>query len=127
VVDGVPNELRPVEPCIALLARLHAAGTPQFYLSNMPAPYAAQLEAVHDFVGWFADGVFSSRVHLVKPEPAIFVVAAQRFGVPPPELLFFDDHRPNVDAARAAGWQAEHFVDATAAAAALHAHGLLGA
>ncbi|MCK7495579.1 MAG: hypothetical protein MZW92_34580 [Comamonadaceae bacterium] len=29
---------------------------------------------------WFRDGVFSARVHLNKPEPAIFELAAARFG-----------------------------------------------
>lgn len=125
VVDGVPGELQPIAESVALLARLRARGRPQFYLSNMPAPYADHLEATHDFVGWFADGVFSGRVNAVKPEPGIYALAARRFGVPPAELLFFDDHLPNVRAARAAGWQAEHFTDAATAAALLRARGLL--
>ncbi len=91
----------------------------------MPAPYADHLEATHDFVGWFDDGVFSARVKAIKPEPAIFALAAERFGVPPSELLFFDDHRPNIAAARAAGWAAEHFTDAASALPALRRHGLL--
>jgi len=125
VVDGVPHELQPIAETVALLRRLRDAGRMQFYLSNMPAPYADHLEAEHDFVGWFADGVFSGRVKAVKPEPEIFELAARRFGATPSELLFFDDHVPNIDAARAAGWQAEHFTDAAGAAAALRRRGLL--
>ena len=125
VVDGVPGELRPIPESVALLARLRDAGHQQFFLSNMPAPYADHLEAEHDFVGWFADGVFSGRVKAIKPEPGIFALAAQRFGVPPSELLFFDDHAPNVEAARAAGWQALQFASAAGAEQALAARGLL--
>ena len=47
-----------------------------------------------------------------------------RFGAGPGELLFFDDHPENVEAARAAGWQALLWTDAGAAARALQARGL---
>lgn len=123
VVDGVPHELQPLPDSVALLRRLRDAGAPLYFLSNMPAPYADHLEARHDFVGWFRDGVFSARVGAIKPEREIFDLSAQRFGSEPSELLFFDDHLPNVQAARAAGWQALHFTDAAAALAALQARG----
>jgi len=113
VVDAVPQALQPIPETVALLQRLRRPGRPMFYLSNMPAPYADHLERTHDFVRGFDDGVFSARVRLIKPEPAIFALAAARFGLPPAELLFFDDHAPNVAAARAAGWQALQFHDAT--------------
>jgi HAD superfamily hydrolase (TIGR01509 family) len=125
VVDGVPGELQPKPDSVALLRRLRDAGHAQLFLSNMPAPYADQLEAEHDFVGWFTDGVFSARVNAIKPEREIFQIAAARFGLPPAELLFFDDHPPNVEAARAAGWQAEVFTTAAVAAGQLRERGLM--
>jgi putative hydrolase of the HAD superfamily len=88
----------------------------------MPAPYAEHLEA-NDFFSCFSDGVFSARVHHNKPEPAIFALAAQRFGHAPQDLVFLDDHEPNVHAARAAGWQALHFSNAAQAEAALRVSG----
>jgi len=125
VVDAVPNELQPQPATVALLRRLRAAGHALYYLSNMPAPYADFLQATHDFLALFSDGVFSGRVHHNKPEPAIFELAAARFGRAPGQLLFIDDHEPNIDAARALGWQGLHFVDAVQAEAALQAQGLL--
>jgi len=125
VVDAVPHELQPQPATVALLRQLHAAGHPLFYLSNMPAPYATHLERTHDFMALFGDGVFSARVHHNKPEPAIFEVAAARFGRRPDELLFIDDHAPNIEAARALGWRGIHFVDIEQATAALREHGLL--
>ena len=109
VVDAVPHSLQPIPASVALLQRLRQPGRPMFYLSNMPAPYADHLEQQHPFVRQFDAGVFSGRVQLIKPEPAIFALAAQRFGVPPAQLLFLDDHGPNVAAAQAAGWQALQF------------------
>ena len=123
VVDAVPHELQPIEPTVDLVGRLKAQGRTLFFLSNMPAPYSDHLERTHAFVRWFDDGVFSARVLEAKPHRAIFEIAAHRFGRPPHELVFLDDHRPNVDAARALGWQAIHFVDAAQAEAELKARG----
>ena len=52
---------------------------------------------------------------MITPEPEIFALSAQRFGVPPSEWVFLDDHLPNVLAARAAGWRALVFTDAAQA------------
>ncbi len=125
VVDAVPQELQPQADTVALLQRLRDAGHTLFFLSNMPAPYAAHLVSAHHFMPWFADGVFSSHVKLIKPHAPIFHLAQQRFGVPPPELLFLDDSLPNVQAAQALGWQALHFSDAAQATAAITARGWL--
>jgi putative hydrolase of the HAD superfamily len=116
-VDAVPRELQAMPASVALLRRLHQAGHPLYFLSNMPAPYALHLEAHNPFLGWFADGVISARVHHNKPEPAVFELSAQRFLAAPGELLFVDDHLPNVHAAQAAGWRAFQFVDAAQASA----------
>jgi putative hydrolase of the HAD superfamily len=124
VVDGVPQELVPMAETVALIDRLRAAGHRLHYLSNMPAPCADVLERREAALfARFDDGVFSGRVRHVKPEPAIYALAAKRFGAAPDELVFLDDHEPNVAAARAAGWQALHFRDAAQAAAALRAAG----
>ncbi|WP_088283179.1 HAD family phosphatase [Ideonella sp. A 288] len=124
VVDAVPIALQPIAGTVDLLERLHALGDPVYFLSNMPAPYADHLDRSHAFLRCFADGVYSGRVQLIKPEPAIFELAARRFGVPPADLVFLDDHLPNVEAARAAGWQALHFIDAAQCEAELHQRGL---
>lgn len=123
VVDAVPAELQPQPATVALLQRLRDAGRQLFFLSNMPQPYAEHLEREHAFVGWFADGVFSARVNLIKPEADIFALAARRFGVPPAQLVFIDDMPVNVEAARRAGWNALQFVDATDCEAQLRRHG----
>ncbi len=123
VVDAVPHELQPIPETVELLRRLRDEGRHLTFLSNMPAPYAEHLEREHGFVRWFEDGVFSGRVRAAKPEPAIFQLAAQRFGRLPQDLVFLDDVPANVDAARALGWNALHFVDAAQAEAELRANG----
>jgi putative hydrolase of the HAD superfamily len=127
VVDGVPRELQPIPESVALVRELHAAGHELYFLSNMPAPYADHLQSSNDFMGCFTDGVFSGRVGHNKPERAIFEVAAKRFGAATPhDLLFLDDHAPNVQAAQALGWQALQFTNAAQARALLHERALVG-
>jgi len=125
VIDAVPTELQPVEPTVRLMERLRARGHRLWFLSNMPAPYARHLEDTHEFMRWFDGGVFSSRVQLVKPEPAIFHEAQRRFGAPAGELLFIDDYALNVTAARALGWQGIHFLSAAQCEAELSARALV--
>jgi putative hydrolase of the HAD superfamily len=115
VVEAIPRELQALPASVALVQRLHAAGYTLYFLSNMPAPYATHLEAQNPFLRCFTDGVFSARVHHNKPEPEIFALCEKRFGAQPQELLFMDDHLPNVLAAQQHGWQAFQFVDAAQA------------
>lgn len=112
LIDAIPHELQPLPDSLALLRRLHAAGRELYFLSNMPEPYARHLEAQHDFLGLFRTGVYSARVQLVKPDPAIFAHAEAAFGASGQPFVFIDDVEKNVDAARAAGWRAIRFVDA---------------
>jgi putative hydrolase of the HAD superfamily len=123
VVDAVPAELQPMPATVALLRRLHAQGRRLHFLSNMPAPYAEHLEREHDFLRCFESGVISARVQQIKPEPGIFDTAARLFGAEPAQLVFIDDMADNVHAARRAGWNALHFVDAADCEAQLRRQG----
>jgi putative hydrolase of the HAD superfamily len=123
IVAAAPHELEPLPDTVAWIERLHAQGRPLYFLSNMPEPFAAHFERTHDVMALFDGGVFSARVQLIKPEPEIYEHAAEVFGRAPADLLFLDDHWPNIVAAREAGWQAIHFVDAAQAQAEARALG----
>ena len=125
VIDAVPHELKPIAQSVDLLRTLHGRGQALYFLSNMPAGYANHLESTHDFVGLFESGVFSARVGLIKPEPAIFRHAEEALSLTPADTLFIDDVLHNVEAARDAGWQAVHFRNPAQCAQALAGMGLL--
>ena len=125
VIARVPHELRPIPATVALLQRLHERGHALYFLSNMPAPYADHLDATHAFLGVFRAGVYSARVKLVKPEPAIYAHAQAAFGIDPANTLFIDDLAHNAAAAQAAGWQALHFESPAQCEASLRERGLL--
>ena len=67
----------------------------------------------------------SGDVHLIKPDPAIFRHHAETFGLEPSGILFFDDNRANVEAARALGWTAEQYVSTDALRSDLRRYGLM--
>jgi putative hydrolase of the HAD superfamily len=123
LIRNVPPNMPPIAASVELLARLRRAGHPLYFLSNMPAPYAAYLRREYDFVGWFLDGVFSAEVQHIKPEAAIFHLCTQRFASAPQDLVFLDDHLPNVEMARSLGWNAVHFSTAALAEGEMRAQG----
>ena len=65
--------------------------------------------------GLFERGVFSSRVGMIKPEPALFAHAAAAFERAPSALLLLDDNEANVKAAIGLGWAAIRFENAAQA------------
>ena len=125
VIAAVPLDFQPMAPMLTLMNRLRDRGNRLFYLSNMPVPYATLLETKHAFVRDFEAGVFSSRVHLIKPEPGIFAHALKSFGIDAHDTLFIDDMPANTQAARRAGWQALDFLNAAQCEAELSRLGLV--
>jgi|1186.fasta_scaffold01512_6 epoxide hydrolase-like predicted phosphatase len=69
-------------------------------------PGAREAERCWGFEEITDDIVYSHEVGLLKPDPRIFALAAERLGVLPEEVVFLDDVEANVDAARASGWHA---------------------
>ena len=104
LIGAIPDHLAPKPDTVELLGQLHDVGVSLYFLSNMPAPYARELEARHAFLGYFKTGVFSGDVGLSKPDPQIYALAAQRTGKPASQLIFLDDLAENIDVAVANGW-----------------------
>lgn len=125
VIAAIPAELQPVPDTVAIVQALREAGHRLWFLSNMPAPYAATLETVNPLGDWFEGGIYSSRVGLRKPDRAIFDALAGRFDLDPASSLFIDDALRNVDAAQALGWQTLRFTSPEQCRAALVERGLI--
>lgn len=90
-------------------------------LTNMPTSFIPWFNrAAADFRALADAEVISGAEHLVKPDPAIYTLMAQRLALPPETLCFFDDMQPNVEAAQQCGWQAVQFTTVTAARNALN-------
>lgn len=125
VVDAIPDHLQPLADTVAWLHELKASGHRLFYLSNMPRPFADELERRHDFLKLFEGGVFSGRLGLSKPDAAIFHHVLNQFGLTAERTVFLDDYTTNIDAARSLGFQAVQFDHRAQAQAELVRAGLL--
>jgi 2-haloacid dehalogenase len=115
----------PVPGSIELVEALHQRGVPLYAITNFGDELWARFYPTYPVFELFRDIVVSGTEKLTKPDPAIYALAAARFGHAPGEMLFIDDNLANVIAARKCGWQAHHFVDAGALAAELRARGLI--
>jgi putative hydrolase of the HAD superfamily len=93
---------------LELFRKLHSDGVPTGLLSNSWGPdYPREL-----FADMFDAVVISGEVGMRKPEPRIFLHAAQLLGVDPAQCVFIDDIEANVTAAQQAGFTAVLHTDA---------------
>lgn len=110
----------------ALVAELDAAGVPLFALTNFShefwPPFRAREAALFDR---FRGVLVSGEEKLVKPNPAIYRLALERFGLEAGRTVFVDDNAANVAGAEGVGLIALHFTGAAALRAALLELGLL--
>ena len=116
----------PVPGSLELVQRLHRAGLPLYAITNFGAEFWAGFRPTAPVFDVFADIVVSGEEQLAKPDPALFELAAARFGHEPQAMLFIDDNPANVAAAQALGWQVHRFVDAARLERELVERGLLG-
>lgn len=89
----------------AFIEEQAVAGRPMFLLSNTNDLHVEHFTRVYPIFGRFRGAVYSHEEKLFKPDPAIFRVAIDRFGLVPAETLYLDDLAPNIAAARALGFQ----------------------
>ena len=66
-----------------------------------------------DYKTYFERIFLSYRMHLSKPDPAIFQVALQEAELQPEETLFIDDAEVNCQAAASTGIQVAHYAPGT--------------
>lgn len=122
-LDTIPG---PVPGTSALIEKLAARDVPLFAITNFGAELWQMFRPTEPVLGHFRDIVVSGEEKLVKPDPAIFELAASRFGHAPQAMLLIDDNRANTASAQSLGWQVHRFVDAQGLERELIARGLIG-
>jgi 2-haloacid dehalogenase len=116
----------PVPGTHEIVAELDGKGVPLFAITNFSADFWPPFhEKEKVFFSRFRDIVVSGDVKLLKPDPAIYFLALDRFHLRPAEALFVDDREINVEGALAVGMQAHLFTDAADLRARLVAERLL--
>lgn len=94
---------------VDILRDLGEAGIRRYALTNWSAETFPLAQERFEFLAWFDGVVVSGAEQLAKPDPRIFQLLLERYGIDPASSVYLDDMPHNVDAARAAGmvaWQA---------------------
>ncbi|MDE1159485.1 MAG: HAD family phosphatase [Neorhizobium sp.] len=97
---------------VAIMKGLIDKGHDVTMLTNFAADTFAQARGMFAFLNLPRGVTVSGEIGLIKPDLAIYEKHARDFGLVPENTIFIDDSFPNVEAARAAGWQAVHFTGA---------------
>lgn len=91
---------------VAALRLCRAKGKRVYLLSNYVAEGFRVAEEGHDFLREADGSVVSGRVGVMKPDPRIYRLLAERYELCPARTLFVDDNPQNIAAALALGWEA---------------------
>jgi 2-haloacid dehalogenase len=99
----------PIDGSVEILRDLRAAGLPCYALTNMETwTYPGRRER-YPFLRWFDGTVVSGFEGVAKPDPRVFELLLDRFGLAAADTLLIDDSPVNVRAARELGMQALEF------------------
>lgn len=112
----------PIPGTNELARRLHEAGRGIYLLSNAGLRFERACTRIPCWSlidGW----VVSAFERLMKPDPSIYLLLCDRYGLEPSSCLFVDDNEDNVIGARAAGLAAYLFDDAKGLEAELRRRG----
>lgn len=113
-----------IEDSVAILNELRARGEKVYAITNFSREKWAESLIRFPFLQSFDGAVVSAHEGLIKPDPAIFRVLLDRYGLAAEDCVFVDDSARNVAAARAVGMDAVHFVEPIDLRAELRARGV---
>jgi epoxide hydrolase-like predicted phosphatase len=109
LIDSMFAGMQPDPPMVAAVRELRASGMLTGLISNSWSTAHYDRELLNEL---FVESVISAEVHMHKPEPEIYRLAADRLGVEPGACIFVDDLRENCEGAEAVGMTAVRHHDA---------------
>ncbi|WP_286192185.1 HAD family phosphatase [Roseomonas genomospecies 6] len=115
----------PVAGTPDILMELKQRGTPLYSITNFSSDKLALTRRRFDFLNVFDGMIVSGDEKLVKPDPAIFRLLLDRYGLRAADCFFIDDSPANVEAARNIGMTAHRFSGAASLRTELEELGLL--
>jgi 2-haloacid dehalogenase len=114
----------PVEGMPELVERLHGAGVPLYIITNFGDEFWSMFRPTQPIFDRFEDILVSGVEKLIKPDPAIYRLALDRFGLEAAHTLFIDDVPENIAGAASVGIDGHVFTGAAAATQWLRDRGL---
>ena len=93
----------PTTYAIPWIKELKAKGYRVYYLSNCSRMVEVQCKEAMAFLPYTDGGILSYTDKLIKPDPAIYLLFLERFGLKADETVFLDDTLVNIEAAEKLG------------------------
>jgi len=109
---------------VTIMEGLIADGQDVTMLTNFASDTFREAQVRFPFLTKPRGVTVSGDVGLIKPDIAIYETHAKSFGLNPAATIFIDDSAPNVEGAKAAGWDAVLFTGADKLRADLAARGV---
>lgn len=106
--DAVPGI---IEDSVAVLAELRERGEKVYAITNFSREKWAECLIRFPFLQSFDGVVVSAHERVVKPDPEIYQILFERYGLVAGDCIFIDDSAKNIETARKVGMQAVHFVE----------------
>ena len=103
-----------IEGTIAIHQELIEAGIPTYAITNFSWEKWVSCLGAWPFLEKFDGVIVSGLERLVKPDPRIYRLFCERFGLAPEACVFIDDNAINAASARSIGMKGIHFTDAKA-------------
>ncbi|MDB5561661.1 MAG: hypothetical protein JWN11_1079 [Hyphomicrobiales bacterium] len=113
-----------IQGTIDIHNELIEAETPTFAITNFSWEKWVSCLGEWPFLEKFDGVIVSGLERLVKPDPRLYRVFTERYGIAPDSCVFIDDSEPNVIAARKFGMKSIHFSTPEALRAELISYGL---
>jgi 2-haloacid dehalogenase len=98
-----------IDGTVEVLAELKSRDVPLYAITNWSAETYPVCQKRFEFLSWFRAVVVSGNEGVMKPDPRIFRVLFERYGVAPSSAVFIDDVSDNAAAASALGIHGIHF------------------
>lgn len=99
----------PIEAIVTAKKAMRASGIRTYGLTNFGAETFRDTRERFPFLKAFDDVVVSGEEGVIKPDPRIFGLCIERFGLIPGQTLFIDDSERNIEAARNLGFETHLF------------------
>jgi len=116
-----------IEDSVAVLHELKRAGVPVYALTNWSSETFPPQRQRFAFLALFDGIVVSGDEGVIKPDPRIFRILLERYGIAPGDAVFIDDVPANAAAAATLGIHGIHFRSPALLRAELATLGLLPA
>lgn len=99
----------PLDDVVAIAWEVRERGLGLYALSNFSGEYFRDVSPRFEFLKWFDGLLISGDEGVIKPDPVIYDLLIDRFGLTAERTVFIDDRLENVETARIAGLTGIHF------------------